>query len=107
MLIVMTTAPDVEEAESLAEKLVGERLAACVQVLPPMISFYVWEGAVQRAHEHLLMIKTLEDRFEAVRDLILAQHSYDMPEIVAVNADNVSDGYLAWMTEYLSEDEAG
>jgi uncharacterized protein involved in tolerance to divalent cations len=64
MLIVLTTTPNPEEAENLAEKLVAEKLAACVQVLPPMKSFYFWEGAIQKDAEHLLLIKTLDEKFE-------------------------------------------
>jgi len=106
MLIVMTTASDLEEAGSLAQKMVNERLAACVQILPPMMSVYVWEGAVRHESEHLLLIKTLNDRFEAVRDFILAHHSYETPEVVAIETESVSDGYFAWMTEYLNNKEA-
>ena len=102
MLIVMTTVPDLSEAGSLSEKILNEKLAACVQILPPMMSVYVWQGAVQRESEHLLLIKTLEDRFEPLRDFILANHSYETPEVISVQAESVSDGYLAWMTEYLA-----
>ena len=105
MLIVMTTASDVDEAGSLAEKLLNERLAACVQIFPPMISVYVWEGAIRRESEHLLLIKTLDDRFEAVRDFITTNHSYETPEVVVLRSEAVSDGYLDWMTEYLNEKE--
>jgi len=102
MIIVITTAPDLSEAGALSEKIVNERLAACVQILPPMMSVYVWQGAVRRESEHLLLIKTLEDRFEALRDFILANHSYETPEVVAVETESVSEGYLDWMTEYLT-----
>lgn len=105
MLIVMTTAPDLSEAGALSERILNERLAACVQILPPMISVYVWQGAVRRESEHLLLIKTLEDRFERLRDFILANHSYETPEVVAVATESVSEGYLSWMTEYLIPEE--
>jgi periplasmic divalent cation tolerance protein len=102
----MTTASDLDEAGSLAEKIVNEMLAACVQLQPPMMSVSVWEGAVRHESEHLLLIKTLNDRFEAVRDFILAHHSYETPEVVAIETERVSEGYLAWMTEYLNNKEA-
>ncbi|HEY2866575.1 MAG TPA: divalent-cation tolerance protein CutA [Pyrinomonadaceae bacterium] len=106
MLIAITTVPDLAEAGSLAEKIVNEKLAACVQILPPMMSVYVWDGAVRRESEHLLLIKTLDDRFEAVRDFILANHSYETPEVIAVKAENLSEGYLAWITDCLTRKEA-
>jgi periplasmic divalent cation tolerance protein len=96
-IVVLTTAPNIEEAESLAEKIVGAKLAACVQVLPGMKSFYFWEGAVRREPEHLLLIKTLPEKYEALESFILENHSYDVPEIVALKASKVSESYLAWL----------
>ncbi|MDQ3798019.1 MAG: divalent-cation tolerance protein CutA [Acidobacteriota bacterium] len=103
MLIVLTTAPNEEEAESLARKIVAARLAACVQVLPPMKSFYFWENAIQADSEHLLLIKTLPEKFDALRDFIQANHSYTVPEIVALAAEKVSESYLGWMKDYLEQ----
>jgi periplasmic divalent cation tolerance protein len=102
MLVVLTTAPNIEEAESLAEKIVEARLAACVQVLPEMNSFYFWEGAVRREPEHLLLIKTLPEKYEALQSFILENHSYSVPEIVALKASEVSGGYLDWLSGYLT-----
>ena len=101
MLIVLTTTPNAEEAESLARKIVEARLAACVQVLPPMKSFYFWEGAVQADAEHLLLIKTLAEKFDELKDFIESNHSYSVPEIVAVRAEKVSDKYFEWLKKYL------
>src|SRR5437773_7333633 len=102
MLIVLTTTPNIDEAEGLAEKLVAAKLAACVQILPQMTSVYFWEGKVQKEPEYLMLIKTLPEKWDGLRDFITANHSYSVPEIVTVKADKVSDGYLAWMTDYLS-----
>jgi periplasmic divalent cation tolerance protein len=101
MLIVLTTSPTTEEAESLARKIVEARLAACVQVLPPMKSFYFWDGAVQADSEHLLLIKTLPEKYAALESFIKANHSYAVPEIVAVSAQAVSDDYFDWLKKYL------
>ena len=101
MLVILTTAPTTDEAESLANGLVGSRLAACVQILPKMTSVYAWEGKVEKDSEHLLLIKTLPEKYEAVEEYILDRHSYDTPEIVAIDAEKVSDGYLKWLTDYL------
>jgi periplasmic divalent cation tolerance protein len=97
MLIVLTTTPNIEEAEALARKIVEARLAACVQVLPPMKSYYFWEGAVQADDEHLLLIKTLAEKFDELKDFIESQHSYAIPEIVALAAEKVSAGYFKWL----------
>jgi periplasmic divalent cation tolerance protein len=101
-LVVLTTAPNIEEAESLAEKIVEAKLAACVQVMPAMKSFYFWEGAVKKEPEHLLLIKTLPEKYESLQSFILENHSYDVPEIVALNASEVSETYLDWLNDYLT-----
>jgi len=101
MLIVYTTAPDLWEAESLAEGIVREKLAACVQVMPEMTSVYFWEGEIQKEGEHLLLIKTLEEKYDELARYIQENHSYDVPEIVAVKSDNVSGPYLDWLQSYL------
>lgn len=102
MLIVLTTTPNNTEAEVLAEKIVDGKLAACVQILPQMKSVYVWEGKLQKENEHLLLIKTLPEKWDELRDFITAHHSYDVPEIVAVDAEKVSEPYQTWLTEVLT-----
>ena len=92
MLIVMTAVDSKERADGLAKGLVEEKLAACVQVLPPMVSFYSWQGAVQRETEHLLLIKTADEKYAEVEAYILANRSYEVPEIVAIGAERVSQG---------------
>lgn len=97
MIVVLTTVPDAEEGERLAEMIVNERLAACVQILPPMTSVYIWEGEVQKETEHLLLIKTFGEKFDELERFIRANHSYEVPEIVAMPAWRVSDDYLGWL----------
>ena len=99
MIIVLTTTPNAEEAETLARKIVGARLAACVQIMPPMKSFYFWEDAIQEDAEQLLLIKTLAEKFDELEDFIKKNHSYEVPEIVAVEAEKVSAGYFKWLNE--------
>ncbi len=94
--IVFTTALSTE-AEGLAEAIVESGLAACVQILPPMTSVYVWEGKVQKEQENLMLIKTLPEKYDELERFITENHSYDVPEIVAVEAARVSGPYLAWM----------
>ena len=102
MLIVFTTTPNSEEAVTLARKIVEAKLAACVQVLPEMKSFYFWENEVQKDSEHLLLIKTLGEKYDELEIFIKENHSYDVPEIVAVSSEKLSDDYLNWMKDYLN-----
>jgi len=101
MIVVLTTTPNFEEAKTLAQKIIEARLAACVQILPQMTSVYFWENAVQTESEHLLLIKTLSEKFDELKKFIQANHSYEVPEIVALRAENVSESYLNWMKDYL------
>ena len=102
MLVVLTTTPNPEEAERFARSIVELKLAGCVQILPQMTSVYFWEGKVQTEPEHLLLIKTLEEKFDDLAAFIKEKHSYDVPEIVAIDTERVSDDYLNWMTDYLT-----
>lgn len=97
MLIVFTTVSNQASGEELAAKIVQAKLAACVQVLPRMTSVYMWEGRVTKDGEHLLLIKALPEKYDELSAFINANHSYDIPEIVAIEAAHVSEPYLAWM----------
>ena len=103
MIIVLTTVLNSEEAEALGEKIVEAGLAACVQILPKITSIYVWKGKLERASEHLLLIKTLPEKFDELSVFITANHSYDVPEIIAIDAARVSEPYLNWINELQSE----
>jgi len=102
ILIVLTTVADRTEAETLAEKLVKSRLAACVQILPAMTSVYYWEDKVQKETEHLLLIKSLWKNWDELRDFITRNHSYKVPEIVAIDAAKVSSAYLIWLVDEMA-----
>ena len=102
MLIVLTTTPSAEEAASLAEKIVAAKLAACVQILPKMTSVYVWEEKLQKDPEHLLLIKTLQENYAELEAFIVANHSYSVPEIVAIEAERVWGPYFEWMKKVVS-----
>jgi periplasmic divalent cation tolerance protein len=97
----MTTCPAAETADALAEQIVEARLAACVQVLPRMISVYVWEGEVQKEPEYLLLIKTLPETWDELQRFIAENHTYEVPEIVAIDTAKVSESYEAWLREVL------
>ncbi len=94
--IVFVTCP-AEAAEDLARRLVEARVAACVNLLPRIVSVYRWQDAVQRDEEALLLIKAPAEGFEALRQTVLAHHPYELPEIVAVHPDAVHQPYLDWV----------
>ena len=98
-IVVLMTAPTLEEARMLAEKLVETQLAACVQILPEMESVYRWQGKVERQPEHLLLAKTTADRFAELESEVRAMHSYDTPEIVSFPLTQSSADYLRWLQE--------
>lgn len=99
--IVLTTCPDQESADSLAAHLVEARLAACVNVVPGIRSVYRWKGEVVRDGEWLLVIKSRGDRFDALREAIIARHPYELPEVIAVSLSAAHPPYLAWIDSQL------
>lgn len=101
-MLMLTTTPTDREADLLAAKIVRAKLAACVQVLPQMKSFYIWEGELKIEGEHLLLIKTLPEKFDELSAFITANHSYDVPEIVAIDASRVSEPYRRWIESFLA-----
>ena len=98
-IVILCTVPDQESGEKIAEALVEERLAACVNLLPGVVSTYRWEGAVKQDQELLLLIKTSGARFEAVRARIQALHPYDTPEVIALPISEGDPKYLSWLVE--------
>ena len=96
-MVVFMTAPNREEAERLAEILVNRRLAACVQILPEITSFYHWQGKIERESELLILAKTTSENFSELEKTVREYHSYTTPEIVAVPASDVSAPYLNWL----------
>lgn len=97
MLIVLTTVASSGESEILAEKVVTAKLAGCVQIVPQMTSVYMWQGKLQHEAECLLIIKTLPGKYDELADFITSNHSYDTPEIVAIETEKVSAHYAKWL----------
>ena len=95
-LIVLTTCPNSAEAKQLATGLVENKLAACVQ-LKAISSIYQWQGEVQQDEEIQLVIKTTQERYTAIEHFIKQQHSYELPEIIALPVQTGSDEYLSWL----------
>lgn len=97
-IIVMITAGSRVEAETLAKTIVERRLAACVQILPEMLSVYRWQGTVQRSSEHLLLVKTMHARFAELEREVRLEHTYDTPEVIAIPVVVGSEDYLEWLS---------
>ena len=102
-VLVLTTVPDDERAETLARTLVDERLAACVNLHAPMVSIDRWKGRVERSAERQLVIKTTRDRVPALEARLRELHSYELPEFVVMSVDEGSAAYLAWVKEQVAE----
>ena len=99
--LVLCTCPDNETALELAAALVNARLVACVNVLPRMTSVYAWEGRVESAEEHLLLMKTHMNLFEELEPFIRHHHPYNVPEIISVPIAQGSDNYLSWIASWI------
>lgn len=97
VFVVSSAFPDGASAETAAQALIEERLAACVQLLPGAKSFYRWQGRLHASAEALLLAKTAADRVEALIARLAALHPYELPEIVAVQAEAGFPAYAAWV----------
>ncbi len=97
ILLCYCSCPEAASAQAIAEALVGERLAACVNRLPGVRSTYRWQGEVTTDTEELLLIKTTAGRFEMLKARLLQLHPYELPELVAVPVVRGHDAYLDWV----------
>lgn len=96
-IVVFSTASSAEEAERIARGLLNERLAACVNVVPGLRSYYRWQGKIEDSAEFLLVIKSSRQHFEALRTFLESLHSYEVPEVVALPVVDGARNYLSWM----------
>jgi periplasmic divalent cation tolerance protein len=96
---VITTTAERKEADAIAEAILKQRLAACVQIGGPIDSSYWWNSRIETSREFVLTIKTRRDLFPRLEAAILALHSYEQPEILAIAAVEVTPGYLKWLEE--------
>ena len=96
-VFVYTTYPSVVEAERAGRALVERRLCACVNILPGMVSYCWWEGAVERGEEAVMIVKTRSSLAERVSAAVKEMHSYTTPAILVIPLESVDNGYLAWL----------
>jgi periplasmic divalent cation tolerance protein len=101
-IVVLCTVPDRETATRLAEAAVTQRLAACVTMLPGAETVYLWEGALERTQELLLVAKTTTAAYAALEQLWLSEHPYELPELIAVPIASGLEAYLQWISHAVS-----
>ena len=97
VVLILTTVPAAARADAIARSLVDERLAACVNVLSPMTSFYRWQGKIEQEEERQIVIKTTRDRVASVQTRLRDLHAYEVPEFLVLAVSDGSTGYLDWV----------
>lgn len=97
--LVLCTVPDQDTANRLARLAVEQKLAACVNIVPQLVSVYEWDGKIEQDNEILLLIKTQVCCFEALQNLLLQAHPYDVPEIIALDINAGLPAYLNWIKD--------
>ncbi len=101
MVLLLTTWPDKPGAEQAARHWVNKKLAACINILPSMLSIYHWDGKINSGTEHQLLIKTTAEKVSALKQAILEEHPYECPEILVLSIDDGHQDYLNWITGYV------
>jgi len=96
-LLILTTCPDKESALRVANTLVNQRFAACVNILPGLTSVYHWQGQIESSEEHLLLIKSTQTAYRKVEAAIRDTHPYELPEVIAVPLIAGLKSYLSWI----------
>jgi len=98
-VVVLTTVGAGFDAHSLANELVDRRLAACVNIIPQLYSVYRWQGVVENDSEQLLLIKTTDERVEALRQALFERHPYEVPEFLVLEPDGLAQAYRQWLID--------
>jgi periplasmic divalent cation tolerance protein len=98
-VLVYTIWPSIVEAEQAGRAIVEKRLAACVNILPGMVSHYWWQGKIERAEEAVMLVKTRASLAEAVRQAVKERHSYTTPAIMVLPVESVDADYYRWIVE--------
>jgi len=101
-VVLLTTVPDEKTGQQLARQLVKRSLAACVNLLPPMLSIYFWDGEVQSDNEQQMVIKTHQRQLAEIESLFATEHPYDVPEFITLPITAGSKAYLTWLSDTLN-----
>ena len=97
--VVLVTCPSAKESEIIARGILEQRLAACVNTVGMVTSYFWWEGKIDRGEEVLLIIKTRRSAFPALKEYVKRHHSYEVPEVILLSIDEGHKPYLDWITE--------
>lgn len=101
--IFLVTVPNIEEGQKIAKILVENKLAACVNIIQNVFSIYRWKGKIEDANEHLLLIKTTENKADLIIQKISEIHSYKVPECIGIKLEKGSEKYLKWINEAVED----
>jgi periplasmic divalent cation tolerance protein len=99
ILLAISTFPDVETANRVAEALVEEKLAACANIIPAVHSIYRWKEKIETAGEVMVFLKTTEDRLVELQEKLRSVHPYEVPELICIQIDRGSPDYLRWVID--------
>ncbi len=102
--IVLTTCANYADATSIARKLVGAKLAACVNIVPNITSIYRWQGAIEESNEWLLIIKTSDSLVGKLKVELPKIHPYEVPELIAIAIKDCAESYLRWLASELDSE---
>jgi periplasmic divalent cation tolerance protein len=96
-ILVFVTTSSREEAEKIANKLIDVKAAPCINIIPSCLSIYEWQGGISRDEESLMIIKSNRASFSKIKEVIELLHSYDVPEVIAVSAGDISEKYRFYL----------
>lgn len=103
-ILVLCTCPDQETATTIAENVVAQHLAACINIVPSVKSIYHWQGNVESAEESIMLIKTHRKKFSSLQNTITTMHPYELPEIISVDISDGLPKYLQWIASSIHLD---
>jgi periplasmic divalent cation tolerance protein len=104
LIVVFVTVPNIELGKTISKALIEDKLVACVNILPKIISLYKWDDILQEEEELLLICKSTADKFEEISQIVKSLHTYQVPEIISITIENSEINYKKWIIESLNEE---
>ncbi len=101
LIVVITTTSNKENAEKIAQTLLAQKLAGCVQIIGPISSYYYWENELCQDEEWICLIKSSQNHYPTLENIIQEIHPYEVPEIISLPIEEGSEGYLSWLNQQL------
>ena len=100
-IVMITTTPNKENANNIAQTLLAKKLAGCVQIIGPISSHYYWENELCQDEEYICLIKSSQQHYQTLENIIKEIHPYEVPEIISLPIQQGSEGYLSWLNQQL------